>query len=641
MSKSNVAAAESIAKDAIKGFIDNGSITIDNYKNLEAASAVITKIIKLDGVKGIITRPMAKLLFNKFVEEYFSSNGENDDDAEDAEDNDDTANPAEEEEDTDEHGDYSQADETEDAEEEDVEEEKPVVKRRGYNPDKPAPTKQQTPPVKQPSAKSSAKPSAKSSALSSKTSTNSAEEFAQSVENAKPNRKAKVKTIDNKKSGSSPRLVPMICNNLNINNQDSPLNVNAKPLKTFPKSAFNLEDAEIELIKAYADEELAEEYTTARDTYAKNVEPLYERYKVKENSKGRAKEQQFTYIKESKIKDSNETKPVVKYIDPDTQKQADLEDENVISIFADYDEAMEDFEKKWKEAIKPPSLPAPGTKPRPSKAKIEEIKKEQITKPLKFLTLDFVRTQNIVSLAAITKKFAIAAEDMNKATNTVLVEVDEDRLTTEKTSPPVFAPDYFQLFNELKSFTGSGYSKLVKAIYAHKDAILNHPKLTEDMKRKCWLQALANIKALDPEKLNLSEEEKLVHSCWLNVLSSKFAYYIVMKGLAPSDQFKKAFDVLIQHELSVRLYETALYPISFIFTPNMLGYNGYEINPKCYGFVSDTTYKNGLQAEMLKFGDPQVKAYDYEDCNWIYWLGKQDNHNLMVQLLHHAVKLNS
>ncbi len=151
-----------------------------------------------------------------------------------------------------------------------------------------------------------------------------------------------------------------------------------------------------------------------------------------------------------------------------------------------------------------------------------------------------------------------------------------------------------------------------------------------------WLQAYNNILDIEDKMDQCTEEEHKIYDCWKHILSSKFVYMIVMNYITPCDMFKRAFEYLIQQPFSIKLYESALYPISFLFTPNMLGKQGYEAPISCFNKTA-ATYKKNLQLEILKFGSVSNSASSYQDLNWIYYLNRTDEYNQMITLLHQAV----
>ena len=416
------------------------------------------------------------------------------------------------------------------------------------------------------------------------------------------------------------------CQKLNIDNSHSKYNVSGNAPKTFPQQTGNLEAAELELIDYFVhDKSLVAKYNTMRKKFINAVAELREKYELDPKKKPK-KVQKFTI-----------TTKTVKYVNPADNKLAELPPEEQ-QIFRNYEKEMKEFERLFNNAVKGKTETSKSDKPSDKlKAKTPEEKLASKMQELQFLLLGVIRTQNIVNLAAILKGAKeIDEENTNKLTNTCIEPIEKpeqwDIIEKENGYKP-FAPDYMQLFIDIKKFTGSNYGRLCKNIFEHRDALINHSKLTPSLKRAAWLQALGNIK-----KLISTNEKNLIFDCWENVLSSEFAFRIVMNGLPPSSFFKKSFETLIQEPLSIQLFESALYPISFCFTPNMLGYADFDASDKCFG-CSDATYKKNLQLTLETFGAIDSDRYNYSACNWIYYFNKSDVRNEMISLLNHAVEL--
>ena len=412
------------------------------------------------------------------------------------------------------------------------------------------------------------------------------------------------------------------CQKLNIDNSHSKYNVSGNAPKTFPPQTNNLEAAELELINYFVhDKSIVAKYNTMRKDFINKVAELRETYELDPKKKPK-KVQKFTV-----------TAKTVKYVNPADNKLADLPEEEQ-QIFRDYEKEMGEFEKVFNAAVKGKTeTPKPADKLKP---KTPEEKLASKMQELQFLLLGVIKTQNIINLAAILKGVKdIDEENTNKLTNTCIEPIEPEQwdIIEKENGYKPFAPDYMQLFIDIKKFTGSNYGRLCKNIFEHRDALINHSKLTPSLKRAAWLQALGNIK-----KLISTNEKNLIFDCWENVLSSEFAFRIVMNGLPPSSFFKKSFETLIQEPLSIQLFETALYPISFCFTPNMLGYTDFDAPDKCFG-CSDATYKKNLQLTLESFGSIDADRYNYSACNWIYYFNKSDERNEMISLLNHAVEL--
>ena len=424
------------------------------------------------------------------------------------------------------------------------------------------------------------------------------------------------------------RLKYSMCKNLNIDNPYSTFNIsNSVSIKDFPNLDADIDDAEDELVKHFTTDEIAENYTSARDEFIDAVSELRKKYPVVDD-KGKEKPQKFTIVK---------SKNTVRFINPETKKQDNLpKDEQ--NAFTDYQKAMDEFDKKWKDSFKPVKIKS--GKSEAEKEKAKQAKNDERLKILGYLLLQVVRTQNIIKVDELVKYSKVNGELVNKTTNTVSEQFDETVFKkmedTSKYKP--FAPDYGQLFIDIKNFNGSNYGRLCKNIYNHREPIVKHEKLSKELKKKAWLQAYSNIKSIE-KLINIdNQEQRLVYDCWENVLASKYAYKIVMSYLPACELFKKSFEMLIQHPLSIKLYESALYPISFVFTPNMLGKRDFEANINCFN-KTPATYKKNLQIELEKFGLVSSNASNYNDFNWLYYFDKSDIRNQMITLLHQAVAL--
>lgn len=439
--------------------------------------------------------------------------------------------------------------------------------------------------------------------------------------------KGKKKNIGAKKPAKEVKRIHATCKGLALENPNSTFNVEpAEEIQDFPEFEIDLEEAEEEFLKSFLTEEQIENYQQTRTEFLENVQKLREDYEITE--KKIKKQQKFTLVK---------SKHQVKFVNPEDGKVAFLPDEEAEPFFT-FETFMTDFTKEFKKAIKPPS----------TKGMSKDEKAALKLKPLDYLTSSVIHTQNIIKEQVLSKCPNVDSEEIIKLTNTVLDQVDDDELlaliepkqTRGRAKADNYAPDYFQLFIDLKSFNGAptSFARLCKTLYNHRAGIINHPKLTKSLKKKAWLQALANIQALQENITIDNEVQQLILDCWRNVLESKYAFFIVMHGMTPNDYFKKGFEQLIQHPLSIKWYESALYPISFLFTPNMLGYSDYTPSSKVFG-TTDATYKKNLQLELEAFGSASTNLFSYEACNWLYYFNKKDVENNMISLLHQAVIL--
>ena len=603
---------ESAIKSAIEVYVKEGKLTESNYNSSSATSKLLTEYMKTD--KSGLPRSKMNALFRDIIKAHF----EGEDKPEEENENDEN-------------------DETE-ANDENAETENEAEEENNENNEEEAEAEAEPEPVKPKRSTSTTKRTGKtnSSKVNSKSSSAaaSAKSFAERVKeaNKKSGKTPKTKTVRATRSTvSNPetRRSVSYCRGLNIDNKASKYNViGVKPLTSFPNEEINLEDAETELIGFFTnDEGLAGSYTSARTDYIEAVGELRDKYAIND-PKGK-KVQHFTITKDN-----------IKYVDPDSLKQEDLPDEDQ-ECFRTYENAMNEFSEAFHKSVSPDKPKRVSTKEMTKEQKEElknqqeQAKSEERNHLLQFLLLPVIQTQNVIKIETLMKASGIYEEQASKITNTVLTPLSKEdwqRIETDKKYKP-FAPDYIQLFIDIKKFNGSNYGRLCKTIYNHRDTLIKHSKLTLDMKRRAWLQSLANIK-----QMKKTETNNLIIDCWHNILSSEFVFKIVMLGLQPSDFFKRSFELLIQEPLSVQLFESALYPISFVFTPNMLGYSNFEAPANCFG-KTDATYKKNLQIKLEEFGNPTNNNYNYESCNWLYYFNKNDVQNEMISLLHRAVEL--
>ena len=205
-------------------------------------------------------------------------------------------------------------------------------------------------------------------------------------------------------------------------------------------------------------------------------------------------------------------------------------------------------------------------------------------------------------------------------------EEDLEQYASSLIERTLFGAEYAALFDDVKKFKGTNHAQISKLIYTHRAGITSHPRCTREIKHNAWLQALGNMESL--------EESNPVFEAWKNVLSSRFAYHVMMDSLPASNEFNKAIIRLIQEPLTMKLCESALYPISFLFMPTMLGFDNFKPADNCFG-VSKATYSKHLQEVLRTFGDPAINAFDYKACNWLYFLDKTGR-QYMLALLHQS-----
>ena len=370
--------------------------------------------------------------------------------------------------------------------------------------------------------------------------------------------------------------------------------------------------AEEQLIEFVVGKEFADQYIDANMKFSTAVQALRSKYIV-HNPK---KTQKFTYV------DRNQR---VKFFNPEKSDKLDfLPDDEARSIVEFFTGPMEAFKKAWKSSF--------------TSSRGEQAKKFNF---IGYLTLDVIRTQNIFKFEQLIKAFpSVPSESTNKITNSVLSSVkgqyvNLDEATISKIIVDRYGPDYMALFSDVKNFNGSQFQNVVKNIYSHRGGIVLHEKCTTAMKKKAWLQAYANICSLDMSEIT-DAHDTLIVNAWMNILSSRFAYHVIMDCIPESKLFNTAMIHLIQESTSIKLFQNVLYPISFVFTPFMLGYASLRL-PKAVN-VSESVYRKELSSIFMDVGNPSLRVYDYDACNWIYYMGKNGEINTMVSLLHGIVK---
>ena len=425
-----------------------------------------------------------------------------------------------------------------------------------------------------------------------------------------------------------------VIDNMNVIVKDNkyPIDKNIKPFTDFPPQYDALDEAEYELVEHVLGDNTMNEYSEIKNRYISELSKLRQQYALGSGNKSKVtKEQKFTYKKEksedskgrgkSKKNDANDnityTKSV-KCIDPkDTKKTLTLP-ENEAKVFIDYNDYMESFAKKWSEALSHKEFDY-----------------------LKYLTLNTIRTQNIIKFDKLHKILAVKPEYVCSTINSVLyhnngdfLNIDDEQL--HKLIDSGFGPEYAVLFNDIKDLQYTRFDKVIKTIYLHRRGVVLHEKCNEIFKKEHWLQALANIASLDVSTYN--EHEQSVINAWKNVLSSKFAYYIIMHCIPESDLFNKSIINLIQDSVSIKLMESALYPISFVFTPFMMGRSSLSL-PKDNVGMSLTKYKELVKNTFNSFGSLDTKSFEYDACAWLYYAFERNiTTNVMINIVHTLVK---
>jgi hypothetical protein len=219
---------------------------------------------------------------------------------------------------------------------------------------------------------------------------------------------------------------------------------------------------------------------------------------------------------------------------------------------------------------------------------------------------------------------------------------------------------YYTLLHQVYKFTGSNIVALMKRIYKNRIGITSHPALTEDIKRKAWLQAYYNALTYTPssdpappalpprtafgktfqQPTPLSEAEAI--DVWRNILSSRHAYEIMMNSHTAVAMFEKALEQFITYTPSnIRLMATVLYPISFLFLPLMFGALDF-VYERMMRPVTHATSRVYISKSFTRaLASPTVT--NYNAMAWCYYLlnTPSDGVNPILRILHHEINQQS
>lgn len=352
----------------------------------------------------------------------------------------------------------------------------------------------------------------------------------------------------------------------------------------------------------------ADEFWRLHNTYSDATSKLDIKYALAKGKQSFVYSDKTRVIGRKKSDTPEESNPKVTYINPNTGKKAELEAEEakpIIEYFV--------FMKKFAKTI--------------SDAKISHTQ---------YLSEPVINTQNIFKMDWLTKLIDPVPQNTNKVLNMILIDESSERQKSDtailNAAPCKYDTDYISLFIDIREFNGSRLPQLVKKVYSHRSGIVG--RLPDSVKMDLWKQAYANLRDFDRSNLHSKHENECIDA-WLNVLSSRFAYHVVMNCIPGSDLFEKSFNELITEGISIHLFSTSLYPISFAFTPFMLFGDGITL-PALNG-ISSTTYRSNVKNVFTRMQEPVM--FDYSKNNWVYYLEHPDKvQNDMVRLLDHAIK---
>ena len=230
----------------------------------------------------------------------------------------------------------------------------------------------------------------------------------------------------------------------------------------------------------------------------------------------------------------------------------------------------------------------------------EEIKEKLETKKLegkamksndyvKFFTNDLIVSElmldkSIVSKMRINKEGSIATNQtliINQEPSHPIV-INYNTLSSNEfnhlfySNPnPFIYESYYKNLILSKDFYRK-YQANVKSWYENRIGVLYNSIPEFDIHvLHAWNVASGNIKNFKENKTfeTLSDEEKGIINSWEKILQSPSIYLIICKTIPCNQLFNHFFNILISKSYCKVLFGTLLYPISFIFTPNMFGFD--------------------------------------------------------------------
>lgn len=261
------------------------------------------------------------------------------------------------------------------------------------------------------------------------------------------------------------------------------------------------------------------------------------------------------------------------------------------------------------------------------KSKCDDLDKNY----LDFLQEPIIRTPYVISLDELNKIHHMIPERCVKELN---ISFDAGHSYTDKEISNLRAKidnmAYSRLFMDLNNFVPNKIENTMKKIFADRQGITE--RMDAEDKQNCWMQAFANINAFTGVTRG-KHEEKIIKA-WRNVLSSKYAYHVIMNNVEGSSLFLKSFQKLFCETTSILLLSSCLYPISFVCTPFMLYWNEAD-KPDVMG-ITESNYNQTIKNFFVKCTENVVT--DVNKNNWVYYLNSKNSQNEMIRLLDYAIK---
>ena len=114
-----------------------------------------------------------------------------------------------------------------------------------------------------------------------------------------------------------------------------------------------------------------------------------------------------------------------------------------------------------------------------------------------------------------------------------------------------------------------------------------------------------------------SEDLKRLVEAWWNILNSPSCYLIIARGFTPNKVFERFMLGLISSKKMKKLFATVLFPISFLFTPNMFGHFKFKSDDR------NTKTKSKINNEFSHLFN-QLETFSTTENTIIYYLGRDD-----------------
>ena len=167
------------------------------------------------------------------------------------------------------------------------------------------------------------------------------------------------------------------------------------------------------------------------------------------------------------------------------------------------------------------------------------------------------------------------------------------------------------------------YQTNVKLWYENRIGILYNSDSEFDIHvLRAWNVASENIKNFKESKTfeTLNAEEKGIINSWEKILQSPSCYLIICKAISCNNLFNHFFNILISKPYCKILFGTILYPISFIFTPNMFGYDNITYGLSDY---SKSQARKIISEKFIKIYN-RKETFSSETNLLIHYLGKNE-----------------